>query len=90
MNLYDIRDQMKWKVVNQNLADGTVKIEQDLVFDLSHVMGNNSFTVVETVYEKGKKVKKRLFATYRNAVAVIAKIIVNMTGKLSTRPAAWL
>ncbi|MBC8185342.1 transposase [candidate division KSB1 bacterium] len=58
MNLYGIWDKMKWKIVNQNLTDGTVEIEKDLAFDPSHVEGNSGFKVVETVNEKGKKVKR--------------------------------
>jgi hypothetical protein len=58
MNLYGIWDKMKWKMVNQNLADGTVNIEPDLIFDPSHVEGNSSFRVVETENEQGKKIKK--------------------------------
>jgi hypothetical protein len=58
MNLYGIWDRMKWKMVNQNLGDGTVKVEQDLVFDPSHVEGNSSFTTVDTITETGNKVKK--------------------------------
>lgn len=58
MNLYGLWDKMKWKMVNQNLTDGTVNIEPDLVFDPSHVEGNSSFTVVETEDDTGKKVKK--------------------------------
>jgi len=58
MNLYGIWDKMKWKMVTQNLTDGTVEIEKDLAFDPSHVEGNSSFKVVETVNEKGNKIKK--------------------------------
>ena len=58
MNLYGIWDKMKWKMVTQNLTDGTVEIEKDLAFDPSHVEGNSSFKVAETVNEKGKKIKK--------------------------------
>ena len=58
MNLYGIWDQMKWKMVTQNVTDGTVAIEPDLAFDPSHVEANSSFTVVETVAEDGNKVKK--------------------------------
>ena len=34
MNLYGIWDRMKWKMVTQNLTDGTVEVEPDLAFDL--------------------------------------------------------
>jgi len=58
MNLYGIWDQMKWKIVKQNLTNGTVEIEPDLAFDPSHVEANSSFTVAESDTENGKKVKK--------------------------------
>jgi hypothetical protein len=45
-------------MVNQNLTDGTVKVEKDLAFDPTHVEGNSSFTVVETEGENGEKVKR--------------------------------
>lgn len=58
MNLYGLWDNMKWKMVTQNLTDGTVKVEADLAFDPSHVEANSSFTVAETNTDQGKKVKK--------------------------------
>ncbi|HDP99249.1 MAG TPA: hypothetical protein ENN22_08720 [bacterium] len=58
MNLYGIWDKMKWKIVSQNLTDGTVEIEPDLTFDPSHVEANSSFTVAQTDTDSGKKVKK--------------------------------
>ena len=58
MNLYGIWDRMKWKMLTQNLTDGTVAVEPDLAFDPSHVEAHSSFTVVETVAEDGKKIKK--------------------------------
>jgi len=58
MNLYGIWDNMKWKMVKQNLTDNTVAIEQDLAFDPSHVEANSRFTVVETQTDHGKKIKK--------------------------------
>lgn len=58
MSLYGIWDKMKWKMVTQNLTDGTVEIEKHLAFDPSHVEGNSGFKVVETINEKGKKIKK--------------------------------
>ncbi len=58
MNLYGIWDQLKWKMVTQNLTDGTVAVEPDLAFDPSHVEAHSSFTVVETVAEDGKKIRK--------------------------------
>ncbi len=58
MNRYGIWDRMKWKMVTQNWTDGTVEVEPDVAFDPSHVEANSSFTVVETVAEDGKKVKK--------------------------------
>lgn len=58
MNLYGIWDKMKWKMVTQNLTDGTVEIEKDLAFDPSHVEGNSGFKVVKTVNYKSKEIKK--------------------------------
>ena len=62
MNIYGIWDSMKWKMVNRNLDDGKVKVEEDLVFDPSHIEGNSSFTTVKAVDEKGKKVKRAVGA----------------------------
>jgi len=58
MNLYGIWATLKWKMVNRNLDDGTVNVEEDLVFDPSHVEGNSGFTTVKATDEKGKKLKR--------------------------------
>ncbi len=60
MNLYGIWSKMKWKMVIQNLTDGTVEIEKDISFDTSHVKGNSSFTTAETVDKKGEKTKRSI------------------------------
>jgi hypothetical protein len=58
MNAYGIWDKMKWKMVNHNIDNGTVKIEKDLAFDTTHVESYSSFTTVEEK-NKNKKEKKQ-------------------------------
>ena len=58
MNAYGIWDSMKWKMVNHNINNGTVKIENDLAFDTTHVESYSSFTTVEENNNNEKKHKK--------------------------------